>query len=113
MGGWIALGTKAEDEWPFVAKEFENRYRGFCSRSERPPYPPMLIGIAAAHNNLKGFRNDRPLLIGNEQLAKQVLHGGTDQPALGLKRMRCDLEQIIDDAALSRTGQARYERKTG
>lgn len=83
MGGWMALGTKAEDEWPFVTKEFENRYRGFRSRSELPPYPPTLIGIAAAPNNLKGFRNDRPLLIGNEQLAKQVLRGGKDQPALG------------------------------
>jgi hypothetical protein len=36
MGGWIGLGTKTEDEWPFVAKEFENRYRGFKQRSEIP-----------------------------------------------------------------------------
>ena len=36
MGGWIALGQKNEDEWPFVAREFENRYRGFRERSEIP-----------------------------------------------------------------------------
>jgi len=36
MGGWVAMGSKTEDEWPFVAKEFENRYRGFRARSETP-----------------------------------------------------------------------------
>ncbi len=25
MGGWMALGQKSEDEWPFVAKEFATR----------------------------------------------------------------------------------------
>ncbi len=113
MGGWMALGTKAEDEWPFVAKEFENRYRGFRSRSELPPYPPTLIGIAAVHNNLKGFRNDRPLLIGNEQLAKQVLRGGKDQPALGLKRMSDGLDEAVGEASHGRNGQAKCEKKAG
>lgn len=35
MGGWVALGDKREKEWPFVAKEFENRYRGYPMRSFR------------------------------------------------------------------------------
>ena len=41
MGGWIALGQKNEDEWPFVAREFENRYRGFRERSEIPEHPSV------------------------------------------------------------------------
>jgi hypothetical protein len=87
MGGWIGLGNKNEDEWPFVAKEFENRYRGFKSRSEIPEYPAKLIGIATAHNQQKGFKSDEPVLIGNENLARQVLNGGTDKPSIGFKRM--------------------------
>ena len=83
MGGWIGLGTKSEAEWPFVAKEFENRYRGFRSRNEHPPYAPVLIGIATAHNEPKGFESGKPVLIGNKQLAAQVLQGGTSQSALG------------------------------
>jgi len=112
MGGWIALGAKAEDEWPFVAKEFENRYRGFCSRSECPPYPATLVGIAAAHNNLKGFKNEKPVLIGNEQVAMQVLRGGTDQPALGLKRMSTDLDEAVGGVLYSQFRQVEKARKT-
>lgn len=106
MGGWIALGTKAEDEWPFVAKEFENRYRGFYSRSEHPQYPATLIGIATAHNNQKGYRSETPMLIGNEQLARQVLYGGTDQPMLGLKRMRDGLGEAVEGLMAGQTRQA-------
>ena len=93
MGGWIALGSKGEDEWPFVAKEFENRYRGFRSRNEYPEYPASLMGMATAHNNQKGFKTDPPVLIGNEQLARLVLYGGTDKPVLGFKRLRDELEE--------------------
>lgn len=91
MGGWIGLGTKNEDEWPFVAKEFENRYRGFRVKSETPDYPAKLIGIANAHNEQKGFKGDSPVLIGNEQKARQVLSGGTDKPSIGFRRLTDDL----------------------
>ncbi|SCY29729.1 hypothetical protein SAMN05216420_104154 [Nitrosospira sp. Nl5] len=107
MGGWIALGTKKEDEWPFVAKEFENRYRGFRSRNECPEYPASLVGIATAHNNQKGFKADPPVLIGNEQLARQVLFGGTDRPALGFKRMSDGLDEAVGEALWNQgTGHA-------
>lgn len=92
MGGWIGLGTKADTEWPFVAKEFENRYRGFKARSEIPEYPAKLIGIATAHNEQKGFKTDTPVLVGNEMKAKQVLAGGSDKPSIGFKKM--DIESI-------------------
>jgi hypothetical protein len=111
MGGWITLGTRTEDEWPFVAKEFENRYRGFCIRSERPEYPASLIGIATAHNNLKSYRDDSHLvLIGNEHVARQVLGGGTDQPMLGFKHMSASLS--VADFTLRRgRNEVQEERK--
>lgn len=94
MGGWIGMGSKGEDEWPFVAKEFENRYRGFRQRSEIPEYISKLIGIASAHNEQKGFKTDAPILIGNEQAAMKVLNGGTDKPSIGFKRMEADVRQV-------------------
>ena len=113
MGGWITLGTRTEDEWPFVAKEFENRYRGFCIRSERPEYPAPLIGIATAHNNLKGYRdNNHLVLIGNERVARQVLGGGTDQPMLGFKRMSTSLS-VVDFTLCRGRNEALKERKAG
>ncbi len=98
MGGWIALGTRAEDEWPFVGKEFENRYRGFRIRSERPQYPAVLTGLVSAHNHRQGFKPDMPVLIGNEQAARQVLSGGSDQPVLGFKRMGADAWELPGEA---------------
>lgn len=93
MGGWIGFGSKSEDEWPFVAKEFENRYRGFKAKNEVPEYPGLLIGIATAHNQKEGFKAEPPVLIGNEMRARQVLNGGTDKPAIGFKRLSESVER--------------------
>lgn len=83
MGGWVALGNKNEDEWPFVAKEFENRYRGFKARSETPEYPPVLVGIAGMQNRQNGFHNDPPMLIGNPAQAQAVIEAGVDKALIG------------------------------
>jgi hypothetical protein len=86
MGGWVALSKKGDDEWPFVAKEFENRYRGFSVRSETPEYPRKLIGLITAENGKKGFKGDEPVLIGDPQKAMRVMSGGSDRPALQFRQ---------------------------
>lgn len=83
MGGWVGLASKTEDEWPFVAKEFENRYRGYAMRNERPEYPPVLTGIAEAENVRRGLRSDPPRLIGDASKAETVMQGGTSRPLIG------------------------------
>lgn len=87
MGGWVALGDKQEKEWPFVAKEFENRYRGYRTQGGAGEYPRTLVGIAEAQNGQNGFKSQAPVLIGNPGKAKQVLTNGTDKPMLGFERM--------------------------
>lgn len=84
MGGWTALGNKTEQEWPFIGKEFENRYRGYRMRNERPDYPPVLIGMAEAQNQRAGFGADAPMLIGDQRLAMQVMACGTTQPLIAM-----------------------------
>ena len=88
MGGWIALGTRSEDEWPFEANRFVSYYRGYASRSEQPEYPSVLIGISEADNAQRGFRNDPPRLIGDADRAMLVMQGGTDKPLIGFSSMR-------------------------
>jgi hypothetical protein len=83
MGGWIALGTKTEDEWPFVAREFENRYRGYRMRSERPEYPSLLIGMANASNQRSGQPMQPPRLVGDAGKCQAVIADGTDKPMIG------------------------------
>ncbi len=94
MGGWTTFGSKREDEWPFVAKEFENRYRGYRMRGEVPPYEPVLIGIAGAHNRKSGFDLEPPRLIGDPNRCERVLRGGTDQPLLSMHSANSHVAQV-------------------
>lgn len=99
MGGWIKFGMIVDKEWPFVGKEFQNRYRGYKSRSMEPEYPSHLIGMAEAGNNNQGFKNDPPKLLGNVEKAKQVLNKGQGllefNEGVGLQRMQKDIHQAV------------------
>tara|TARA_R110002126_G_scaffold98510_1_gene229315 strand:- start:133 stop:729 length:597 start_codon:yes stop_codon:yes gene_type:complete len=65
MGGWVALGNKKEDEWPFVAKEFQTRYRGIKTTGQPVDALPQLTGIAAQQNSVAGIQYaEPPILIG-------------------------------------------------
>lgn len=86
MGGWLQLMAKTEADWPFIAKEFENRYRGYRMRGEVPDYPPVLIGLANAQNGKQGFALQAPILIGNQHLAAHVLAGGSTAPLIEMRR---------------------------
>jgi len=99
MGGWIPLGMKSESEWPFVAKEFENRYRGYKSRNERPEYRSHLIGLAEAHNSKEGHKIEKPVLVGNQHQALLVYQGGIGKAEfcleIGLQKLKCDVNSAV------------------
>lgn len=86
MGGWAALGRKEDREWPFLANEFVNRYRGYRGRSERPEYPPVLLGDADAHNGRIGVEASAPVLIGDAGRATAVMAGGACRPLVEFHR---------------------------
>jgi Domain of unknown function (DUF6475) len=95
MGGWIAIGMKDDEAWPFVANEFRNRYQGYRSRDEMPEYPTVMIGIAEANNNKLGHKSPPPTLIGDQAKAVQVLNGGTDRPSIGVHREIADTVRTL------------------
>lgn len=98
MGGWIGFGQKSEDDWPFVAKEFETRYRSYAMRGEVPEYPPVLVGVSEAYNDQKGFKSAPPMLIGNPAQAQQVIGNGSKAPMIGVTRADAAL-QLVDKGA--------------
>lgn len=83
MGGWVMLGSKTDDEWPFVAREFVNRYQGYSMRGVIPEHPRMLYGISQMHNEPHGHEVDPPKLIGNQEVAKRLLLGNEEQKKIG------------------------------
>lgn len=99
MGGWVAIGQKTDDDWPFVAKEFEARYRSYAMRGEVPTYPPVLIGIAQAYNEQKGHPSPAPMLVGAPDRAKAVMAGGSSVPAIGITRADSAVKLIEKDRA--------------
>lgn len=83
IGGWASLGDKQEKEWPFIAKEFENRYRSYRMRGETPEYPPSLIGTIQAQNQAAGKQGANDIyLIGDQRAAIAVIRGGSDNASL-------------------------------
>lgn len=81
MGGWSPLGAKEEKEWPFVAKEFETRYRAYKMIGQMPEYPRVLCGIANAANAAVGMPKLGVRLIGDRALCLALLNGAS--PLLG------------------------------
>ena len=103
MGGWVFLSTKTDEEWPFVAREFENRYRGFVAIGTIPEYPKALVGIIEAHNAKGNFKVEPPILIGNPDAASQVMLGGSTSQLLTFTKASDFLEakplQLVKEAA--------------
>lgn len=88
MGGWVAVCSGTEDEWPFKAREFENRYRGYANR---PPeqWPPRLTGIEEAENSRRGFQDRfRLVYVGDRDRCLQVENKGTHRPSLAFTQAR-------------------------
>ena len=96
MGGWIWFGNQLEVEWPFIAKNFESRYRGYRLRCESPEYAPVLVGMANAQNQQNGFKVNSPILIGNQQKANSVMIGGTNAPLLEMRQYRSEMLKLTN-----------------
>lgn len=82
MGGWAPLGSKEEKEWPFIAKEFEARYRGYKMNGQQPDYPRVLVGMANAQNEAAGRPRQGARLVGDRTLCLAVKRGGASVPRL-------------------------------
>lgn len=79
MGGWTLLAAKTDKEWPFVANEFVQRYRGYVIQGEVPIHAPKMVGLVEAHNAAIGAAPPEPALIGNRERAAAVRDGGTQR----------------------------------
>lgn len=84
MGGWISIGNRDDEQWPFVQNEFVKRYRAYTEKGALPPYVGKLTGIADAHNASKDLKcKDETVLLGDATLAMQVLKGGGASISVG------------------------------
>jgi len=92
MGGWVQVGSKDDKEWPFIGKEFQQRYRSYAQRGAVTEYPRQLTGIANAQNQSSGRPMLPPILLGDADKAKAVLKGGAASEQIGFKRAELDYQ---------------------
>lgn len=82
MGGWIKLGSVKEEELPFRAREFSQRYRAYTQRPPEAP-PRYLPGISEQHNAAGGHEPPKIRLLGDVDKARAMLaSGGGSGPLL-------------------------------
>jgi hypothetical protein len=82
MGGWASFGRKTNDEWPFVARDFESRYRAYKQTGEAVKHSPVLGGLYDSVNLPNGFQKQQPVLVGDKEKAKQVMLSGNETQKL-------------------------------
>lgn len=82
MGGWVRINSFEDENWPFVAKEFITRYRGFRISGQIPDYPKYLLGTASTHNTAEGLAKPCVRLVGNQAATLQVINLGKPIGAL-------------------------------
>lgn len=82
MGGWIGLGDKTLDEWPFVGNEFHNRYKGYKNKIDLINYPSVLTGIANKFNLVENFKSLPPVFFGNENKCLAVMNKGFNNKSI-------------------------------
>lgn len=82
MGGWVRINSFEDENWPFVAKEFVTRYRGFRISGQVPEYPKYLLGTASTYNTVEGLAKPYVRMVGNQAAVLQVINGGRPLGAL-------------------------------
>ncbi len=75
MGGWIKVCEQPLSEMPFIALNFQKRYRAFLSY---PPkrYPSYLVGLMEQENATQGYAFDLPVFLGDQPKAEWVFKSG-------------------------------------
>lgn len=102
MGGWPAFGRTPENEMPFFEARFCRQYTAHRRMGlSSDDYPPYLSGITEMDNRIHGHLNyiEPPALIGNAQMAKQVINGARQTGQRALHHVGEVLAQIVDDTA--------------
>lgn len=80
LGGWVKFCLSEAKDWPFIEKDFKERYKAYRSRGNLTEYTRQLTGHANAENVPKGYPAEPPRLFGDVEKARQVLVAGTTAP---------------------------------
>jgi hypothetical protein len=88
MGGLASLNDTLQDprvpgsNYPFMARDFQTRYRAYLERGAPVRAPSKLIGRFDIANLPRGYPEQAPLLVGDPEKAKRLMESGGCAPTL-------------------------------
>lgn len=110
MGGWIEWGNCPESELKFMSIDFRKRYQAYRQKCGDIHHSAKLIGIAEAQNRRLGYEHDipSPVLIGDRNVAEQVMLNGSSGPRLQISVAEAAVKMLAEKMPLEND-----EMKTG
>ena len=97
MGGWIALGSKTDEEWIFFGNQFQTRYRGYAMKAEEIEYQSALTGVINMQNMQQGFKLQTPTFVGDQLKARLVYEKGSETALLQMKKASESMLKISNE----------------
>lgn len=101
LGGWVKVCGTSEKDFPFLAIDFQNRYKGYMNRGVIPEYPNRLVGIEESSRSDYGLKwQDALEIIGDEKECLVVFKNGKkpdDALALTNNRSVSDVANMLID----------------
>lgn len=97
MGGWIALGSKTDEEWIFFGNQFQTRYRGYAMKAEEIEYQSALTGVINMQNMQQGFKLQTPTFVGDQLKARFVYEKGSETALLQMKKASESMLKISNE----------------
>lgn len=77
LGGWTTVCGTSEKDFPFLAIDFKNRYKGYMNRGVIPKYPNRLVGIEENSRREYGLSWQGALeIVGDKNECLLVFNGG-------------------------------------
>lgn len=73
MGGWPRMNEDSDEDWPFKAKEFQTRYRGYKTTGGAAAFPEKLIGLTDMANRQAGAEDSPVTFIGSRRTGPLAL----------------------------------------
>lgn len=77
LGGWVKICGTGEKEFPFLALDFQNRYKGYMNRGVMPEYPNRVVGMEEGSRRDYGLKWQHALeIVGSEEECLKVFNSG-------------------------------------
>ena len=94
LGGWPQMCQGKLDDLPFLERRFCDSYKAYANKGDCT-FPAVMQGLHSIENGIKGFDGPKPMLIGDQSKALEVMRIGSAKPKTEINRLGSVVEQAL------------------